>query len=131
MAVVPRKQKQKTTYRVAAYVKDKMQFEPALTDKHEAKRLEKRRKREVKAGTYQRPRAAARFVFSRTLSVLRRAHEPERQERAAPSGVLCAVIQWFAEKPMDEVEPPDFLRLVKEIRAKRKIIGDLEFRAVG
>jgi integrase len=133
MAVVPRKQKQKTTYRVAVYVNGKMQFEPALTDKHEAKRLEKRRKREVKAGTYQLP--PARMGSIRFQSFAERFFDGRKNRNATSERrqveLHALSIKWFAEKPMDEVEPPDFLRLVKEMRLKRKIVGDLEFRAVG
>ena len=133
MAVVPRKQKGKTTYRVAVYVKGKMQFEPALTDKHEAKRLEKRRKREVKEGTYQAPPARLGTIrvkaYAERFFDARNNRNAKSERRQVELHALS--IQWFAEKPMDEVEPPDFLKVVKEIRAKRKIVGDLEFRAVG
>ena len=57
MAVVPRKIKNKLVFRVAIRWKGKQYWETAGTDRREAERLEARRKREVKAGTYVPPEA--------------------------------------------------------------------------
>src|SRR5258706_642424 len=76
MAVVPRKTKDGTVYRVAILHKGKQYWEAAGSDRREADRLDARRKREVANGQYIPPQArsggttvisyAERFFDART-----------------------------------------------------------------
>ena len=132
MAVVPRKIKNKLVFRVAIRWKGKQYWETAGTDRREAERLEARRKREVKAGTYVPPEArtggitigayAERFFDRRN----NRNAESERTqvERHALS------IEWFNELKMEDARPLHFVQLVKELRAKTRIEKEVTKRAL-
>jgi integrase len=134
MALVPRKRKGDVVhYQIAVWWKGKRYWEPAGADKREARRLEARRKREVKDGTYVPPAArsggitvkayAERFFAGRTN---RNAGSERKQvERHA----LAAA--WFADMRMDDLEPPLFLQLVKELRAKTQLVGGVPKRVLG
>lgn len=133
MAVVPRKTKGELTYRVAVVYKGKQYWEPAGTNRREAERLDARRKKEVAEGRYIPPRArsggitikayAERFFDART----NRNAESERTqvERHA------LALEWFADMRVEDARPPHFLRLVKELRAKTKLVDGVEKRALG
>jgi integrase len=122
MAVVPRKTKDGTVYRVAILFKGKQYWEAGGSDRREADRLDARRKREVANGQFVPPQArsggttissyAERFFDART----NRNAESERTqvERHALS------LDWFGSLRIEDARPPHFLRLVKELRAKTR-----------
>ena len=131
MAVVPRKLKDKTVYRVAIKWQGRLYWEDAGSDSREARRLDARRKKEVKAGTYVPPHArsgamnikgyATRFFANRTNK--NSAGEARQVELHALS------IAWFADLEMEDARPHHFLQLVQELRAKKKIVNGVEKRA--
>src|SRR5260221_1325044 len=122
MAVVPRKTKDGTVYRVAILHKGKQYWEAAGSDRREADRLDARRKREVANGQYIPPQArsggttvisyAERFFDART----NRNAESERTqvERHALS------LDWFGSLRMEDARPPHFLRLGKGLRGENR-----------
>ncbi|MFZ5894696.1 MAG: tyrosine-type recombinase/integrase [Myxococcota bacterium] len=133
MALVARKRKNKTVYHIAVWWKGEQYWEAAGSDKREARRLEARRKREVKDGTYVPPNArsggitikgyAERFFAGRT----NRNKESERRQVE----LHALSIPWFADMRMDDARPPHFLKLVQEIRAKKVIVDGVPKRVLG
>jgi integrase len=120
MAVVPRPRKLGTIFYVATHWHGKVYWEPAGKERREADRLDARRKREVKAGTYQPPagRAANTTVALRIDRWLEGRTNRSVANEAYVLGLVQAV-SWFAEMPLDEVRPRHVIELVKELQATK------------
>lgn len=131
MAVVERKTANgKASYHVAVRWRGKMYWEHSGTDKREAQRLDERRKRELKAETYQPPTTkklvllcdfAEEFLAGRTTRSIadeRRWYRLHIEPR-----------EWFSRLRIEEVNHGHIERLVAEVKAQGKLseksIGNL------
>lgn len=120
MAIQDRTRRDGTTsYRVYFNFKGRRINEPWGTDRREAERLDRRRKRELAAGTYapapaKSPRAPV-AEFAATWLDGRRVKSKNDERTHLEKHVLTR--EWFASKVMDDVEPNDVTELVKELHA--------------
>ena len=132
MAVAPRETKKGTVFRVATKWKGKLYFESAGSDRREAQRLDARRKREVKAGTYMPPAARSGTISVRSYAERFFASRSNRNAGSERKQVElhALAVPWFAEMLMEDVRPPHFLQLVKEVRAKTREIDGVEKRVL-
>jgi integrase len=120
MAVVARSRKTGIVFFVATHWKGATYFERSGTERREAERLDARRKREVKAGTYQPPTA-------RSSNVTVRQHADRwlttRNNRSADHDEYLMGValgpQWFADLTHNEVRPRHVIQLVRELQASR------------
>lgn len=132
MAVAPRETKKGKVYRVATKYKNKVYFEPAGKDWREAKRLSERRKKEAQKGTFVPPAARSGGItvsaYAERFFAARTNRNSESEQQQVESHALA--IPWFADKPMEDVRPPDFLDVIKELRQKTKTVKGVEKRAL-
>jgi integrase len=133
MAVVPRKIKGAIVYRVAVRYKDKQYWEPAGNDRREAERLDARRAREVAQGTYVPPKARSGGItisgYAERFFAARTNRNAESEQSQVELHALS--LEWFAGLRMEDARPHHFLRIVKELRAKTKVVGGEERRVLG
>jgi integrase len=118
MAVVARKRKHKVIYYVTFTFDGERVWELAGTDKTEAKRLERRRVREVANGTY------AGLTPSPSTTVLKYAERwlKSRKNRTAKTEATqlrrhVLSRKWFASVRVEDAEPRHAVRLVEELKA--------------
>ena len=121
MAVVARKRASGTVYWVATSQRGEKYWERAGTDKREAQRLDARRKREVKAGTFtpgvgsggSKVRTyAASWLAGRTVA------NADTERSLLRDYVLCR--DWFASLPVRDVRPRHLIRLATELKQAPK-----------
>lgn len=121
MAVVPRKRKKSTTYYVATFVPatGKTHWEKVGTDKREAARVDARRKKEVEDGAFgvQRKSSMPLGDFLRAWRKERRTRNAEDDEKVIDNYLLTPAREWLMRVPLDELDPPHGIRLVKELLA--------------
>ena len=121
MAVVPRQRRNGVVFFVATHFKGRCYWERAGTDRREADRLSERRKREVKAGTFQPPALRQARL---TVAVHFRHWESTRQTRNAKSGKerylveLIARNETFGALGLDTVRPRHVIQLTRELQAR-------------
>lgn len=116
MAVVPRKTKTGTTYRVTVRDAEGKQFwEPAGSDRRAAQSLERKRKREVRDGTFARGKRPT-MPFGEFLAAWgkdRRNRNADDDRRIIDTH-LCSR-PWLANLPCEELRPLHAERLVREL----------------
>jgi integrase len=120
MAVVGKKRKKGVVFYVATHWQGALYYERVGAERREAERLDSRRKKEVKAGTYQPPAARASNI---TVAAQAKRWLPTRTNRSAGHdeylmGLVLAK-DWFAELALDVVRPKHVIQLVKELQAER------------
>jgi integrase len=122
MAVVARKRRNGVVYFVATRWKGVIYWERSGTEKREADRLSERRKREVKAGTFQPPALrSSHLPVSRHLTEWAKA----RTTRSARSGLEGYYVgyftkaEWFSSMPLEDVRPRHVIQLTKDLQAER------------
>ncbi len=124
MALVERKKANgKLSYRVATRWRGKVYFELSGTDKREAQRLDERRKREVKAETYQPPSTKKIVLlceFADEFLAGRKTRSIKDELRWYRKHVEPR--EWFSRLRLEEVNHGHVERLVAEIRAAGKLV---------
>lgn len=120
MAVVSRKRggsgRRYVVYYVTFTVDGKRVWERSGSDKHEARRLEKKRQREVEDGTY-RPQMSASTRF-RTYAEAWLKRRTNRAKKTEASNLRRYVLtrDWLAELAMHDLRPKHVIRLVEELK---------------
>jgi integrase len=121
MAVVPRKRKGgKVVYGVlTSWPGGEPYWELVGANKREAQELDRKRRKEVEAGTF-RPgelTGASTVAAYAALWMDKRSNRAADLDRVAMRGHVLSV-GWFAKLPMVEVRPKHILRLIDELKAK-------------
>lgn len=124
MAVVPRKRVGgKVVYGVlTSWPGGEPYWELVGGNKEEAKRLNARRRAEVKAGTF-RPgelTGVSTVAAYAALWLAKRSNRAVELDRVAMAGHVLSRV-WFAKLPMAEVRPKNILRLIEELKAEGKL----------
>jgi integrase len=116
MAVVPRKTKKGTTFRIAFRDADGKQiWEAAGSDRREAESLDRRRIRQVKAGTFARGKRPA-MPFGEFL--LGWGRDRRNRNAADDRRIIEAYLRsrsWLADLPCEELRPRHAEKLVREL----------------
>lgn len=117
MAVVARQRKRGVVYQVCTHWQGHTYWETSGADKREAQRLDARRKREVKAGTYAPELSAA--VTARSYLEGWFAKRTAKANVSDWGAVKRHVYpkEWFARARLDDLKPRHFQRLIEEITA--------------
>jgi integrase len=122
MAVVPRKRANGIVYWVCTSFRGEKHWERSGTDKREAERLDARRKREVKAGTFAPTTDGNRAnvkTWATTWLAKRTVRAADIERGQIRDHVLTR--EWFASLQLRDVRPRHMIRLVEELKdAPRK-----------
>lgn len=120
MAIVPRKRKKHTTfYAVFSDTTGKRVWERSGADRREAERLERRRLREVEAGTYRRGATpTTKFgVFLCEWAARRRNRNAEEDLRQIERYLIGPDREWLMTLPCEDVRVRHSIQLVEELKA--------------
>lgn len=123
MAVVPRKRKGGVVYGVlTSWPGGEPYWELVGANKEEAKRLNRRRRAEVKAGTFKPGEltGASTVAAYAALWLAKRSNRAADLDRVAMAGHVLSRA-WFARLPMAEVRPKSILRLIEELKQEGKL----------
>ena len=122
MAIVERKRAKGSVYWVTFDWHGRSVWERSGSDRREAVRLQDRRRKEIKAGTYEPPgeRKATRVLEYGTQWIeARTTRNAKDEESAFKRHVLSR--GWFAEMSLSDVRPRHLLRLVNELKEVRSL----------
>lgn len=102
---------------IVYYVDTRGHWERVGGDKREAQRLNERRKKEVKAGTFA-PTVSGAITIGRYLETWLdgKTNRSAGQDRTHIEHHVLPR-EWFAKMKMEDVRPPHFQQLIKEIKA--------------
>lgn len=119
MAVIEQKRANGVAYRIAFWWRGKRVFEHGGTDVREARRLNARRLREVRAGTYTPPKQRKATLvgqYAATWIDGRENRNADDEQKAFHRLVIGEGREWFADLPLMDVRPRHILRLIQELK---------------
>lgn len=120
MSVIARKRLKKIVFYVVFPWQGKRVWEHAGTDRREAERLDVRRRKEVREGTYEPDgarQATTVLQAVRAWCLKRRGSSAENEAAMLERHALRRT--WFATLPLDQVRPKHAVRLVNEMKTSR------------
>lgn len=120
MAVIEQKRANHgIAYRISFKWNGKKVFEHAGNDLREARRLNARRLREVRAGTYvphEKRKATLVGQYAATWIDARENRNADDEQKAFHRLVIGEGREWFADMPLMDVRPRHILRLIQELK---------------
>jgi len=123
MAVVERKRAHKTVFYVVFTWQRKRVWEHAGSDRREAERLDARRKREVKNGSYTPPAESRAITVGQFAAewLAKRTNRSADHDRSIVSRHVLT--RSFAELPIAETRPRHLIALIEELKRETKLSG--------
>jgi integrase len=120
MSVIPRKRLKKTVFYVVFSWQGKRVWEHAGTDQREAQRLDARRRKEVREGTYEPDTERAGTTVMQALrawSLKRKIRSADNESALLERHVIRRT--WFSVMPLGNVRPKHAVRLVEQMKTTR------------
>ena len=124
MALIEKKRVHQTTYYVVLSWKGQRYEENAGTDKRKAESLHRKRKREIKNGTYQPPKRRQHQKFGPFAKAVARGwrnRSADNERDLLDNHVFCERRSWLLEMALPEIHPRDMLHFVEQIRAEGRL----------